>query len=502
MWMLALQPLLLALGVVVALEVVYLVLRRNLLERPFIRLRFQLLVLAVGLVAYAAFSGGEAVPPIVFDIAAFVAVVLAAEVSYRLADRLWQRRSAGGGLRVPRLVRDLGALAVVFTAVVIAGNAFLGIDYASFLLPSAVVSAVLGLALQDVLKNVFAGIALQTETPFDIGDWIVVDGEVMQVVEVALRTTHLRNNLDVHFREPNANLVSGRIVNLGAGQRPVGFTVEVGVAYGSPPGLVRRSLEQAARETPGVAAQPAPQALVQGFGDSAVIYEVRFWSTQVYRVARLRGDVQGRIWYRLHRDGWKIPYPIRTVEIEPVKAVDRDKSAWRSARAAALLERSDLFAELPEEVLGRLAEAAQLRYFDAGEVLVREGEAGDSLMLLARGRVQVTKAGAEVGTTRLSLATLGEGEYFGEMSLLTGEPRSASVVAEGPCETYVLARADLAPILESDPAVAETLSRVLAERTAATVARFEDRRSRGVEAAGVEREQESLLGRIRQLFHL
>lgn len=100
------------------------------------------------------------------------------------------------------------------------------------------------------------------------------------------------------------------------------------------------------------------------------------------------------------------------------------------------------------------------------------------------------------------LATLGEGDYFGEMSLLTGEPRSASVVAEGPCETYVLARADLAPILESDPAVAETLSRVLAERTAATVARFEDRRSRGVEAAGVEREQESLLGRIRQLFKL
>lgn len=114
----------------------------------------------------------------------------------------------------------------------------------------------------------------------------------------------------------------------------------------------------------------------------------------------------------------------------------------------------------------------------------------------------MTKAGAEVGTTRLSLATLGEGDYFGEMSLLTGEPRSASVVAEGPCETFVLERADLAPILESDPAVAETLSRVLAERTAATEARFEDRRSRGAVPERVESEQESLLDRIRQLFHL
>jgi len=501
MWMLALQPLFLALGVVVALEVVYLVLRRGLFERPFVRLRFQILVLAVGLVAYAAFSGGEAGPPIVFDVAAFAAVVLAAELTYRLADRLWQRHpaAASGRLLVPRLVRDLGALVVVFTAVVVAGNAFLGIDYASFLLPSAVVSAVLGLALQDVLKNVFAGIALQTETPFDIGDWIVVDGEVMQVVEVALRTTHLRNNLDVHFREPNANLMAGRIVNLGSGQRPVGFAVEVGVAYGSPPGLVRRTLEQAARETPGVAAQPAPQALVKSFGESAVVYEVRFWSTQVYRVARLRGDVHGRIWYRLHRDGWKIPYPMRTVEIEPLRTVEADKKEWRAARAEALLTRSDLFAELPEEARRRLAAAAQLRYFDAGELLVREGDAGDSLMLLARGRVQVTKAGAEVGTTRLSLATLEEGDYFGEMSLLTGEPRSASVVAEGPCETYVLERKDLAPILESDPAVAESLSRVLAERTAATAARFEDRRSR---AEPVRAEQESLLGRIRQLFKL
>jgi len=322
----------------------------------------------------------------------------------------------------------------------------------------------------------------------------------MQVVEVALRTTHLRNNLDVHFREPNANLVAGRIVILGAGQRPVGFAVEVGVAYGAPPGLVRRSLEQAARETPGVVAQPAPQAIVTRFGDSAVVYEVRFWSTQVYRVARLTGDVQGRIWYRLHRDGWKIPYPIRTVEIEPLKRVAADKREWRTAKVEALLAGSDLFAELPAEARRRLADAAQLRYFDAGEPLVREGETGDSLMLLARGRVQVTKAGAEVGTTRLSLATLEAGEYFGEMSLLTGEPRSASVVAEGPCEVYVLERKDLAPVLAGDPAVAETLSRVLAERTAATAARFADRRSR--EPVRVEHEQESLLGRIRHLFKL
>jgi small-conductance mechanosensitive channel/CRP-like cAMP-binding protein len=507
---LALQPFLFAVAVVAALAVVYALGRRH-LRRRLLRLRVQMLIAAVGVVAYFAFAGGDALPSLVFDVAAFVAAVLAVELAYRLLDALWLgRRSGGGGLgrpAVPRLVRDLGAVAVVLAAVAVAGHAFLGIDYGKFLLPSAVVSAVLGLALQDVLRSVFAGLTLQTERPFELGDWILVDGEPLQVVEMALRSTHLRSNLGVHHREPNANLLASRIVNLGSGVQPVGFAVRVGVAYGSPPGLVCRSLEEAARHAPGVVPEPAPFAFVHDFADSAVTYELRFWTLDVHRLARVEGGVRGRIWYQLHRDGWKIPYPIRTVEIEPARSVAADKRAWRAARAEELLARVDLFAALPDEVRRALAEAAQLRYFDAGEALVEEGAQGDSLMVLARGSVEVwTLGGAGVAGTagrtagrRVELAVLGAGDYFGEMSLLTGEPRSATVTARTPCEVYVLGRDELAPILAGDPTVAETLSRVLAERSADTAAHLADPTAT-VEPADAE--QESLLERIRHFFRL
>jgi hypothetical protein len=119
-----------------------------------------------------------------------------------------------------------------------------------------VISAVLGFALQDVLKNVFAGLALQTEAPFDLGDWLLIDHDPRQVLEMSWRSTHLRNNLGINFREPNANLANREITNLGTGRVAMGFEVEVGVAYGAPPALVKRSLERAAASSALVAPEP------------------------------------------------------------------------------------------------------------------------------------------------------------------------------------------------------------------------------------------------------
>ncbi|KAB2950719.1 MAG: mechanosensitive ion channel [Thermoanaerobaculia bacterium] len=458
-----LRPLLAALAVALALEVVYFLVRGR-FPRPFERLRLQVEILALTVVAFLTTGRGEALLPFGLDepllkASAFVAVVLGFGLAYLALDRvgLARRLDARGRPAVPRLVRDLLAWLVVVAAVVLAGAWFYGLDLKSIALPSAVLSAVLGFALQDVLKNVFAGLALQTEQPFDLGDWLVVDGEPRRVIEMSWRSTHLRNNLGVDFREPNANLVAASITNLGGGERAVGFAVHVGVAYGAPPRLVKDALESAAASAPGVAAEPPPQALLHRFADSAVEYELRYWSREVHAAARLRDAVQSRVWYRLHRDGWTIPFPIRTVQLETASRIAADKLSWRARRAESLLARTDLFSGLDPEVRRRLAEAAGLAYFDAGERLVEEGEAGDSLMLVSRGSVVVTKSGLELGTDRVTLAMLKEGSYFGEMSLLTGAPRSATVTAEGAVEAFVLDRAALAPILEADPAIAETL---------------------------------------------
>lgn len=501
-----LQPLLVAAAVAGGLETVYLLLRRH-FPRLIDRVRYQLWVIAVGVTAFftAARTTDLVAPALegrLLAVAGFVAFVLGVDLLYRVADRflLARRLDERGRPAIPQLVRDLGAWIAFAVGVVVGAAWFFDADPKGLALPSAVVSAVLGFALQDVLKNVFAGLALQTEQPFDIGDWIVLDGEERQVLEMSWRSTQLRNNLGVEFREPNANLVVAEIVNYGSGLRPVGLAVTARAGLGAPPRLVKESLVAAAAAAPGVVSDPAPTALVVGFGESAVDYEVRFWTREVDGINRVRDAVLSRIWYRLQRDGWTIPYPNRTVQIESARSVQTDRRAWRTARAEELMARTDLFAAVAPLVRSRLAEAADLRHYDAGERLVTEGESGDSLMLLSRGSVAVTKAGGDLGTTSISLAVLGEGAYFGEMSLLTGAPRSATITAEGAVEVFVLDREALEPILADDPAIAEALSKVLVERMAATAARFEDRREalRRTEIS----DHHTLLRRIRSFFRL
>jgi small-conductance mechanosensitive channel len=490
-----------ALGVALALQIPYLLFRRR-FPRQLDRLRFQLWTLAVAAVTFLFLSAESPRGERALALALFVAVVATVDLVYRVFERLWLGAPHGPQKRavVPKLVRDLGGWLILAAAILLAGARIFDWELGKWALPSAVLSAVIGFALQDVLKNVFAGISLQTEAPFGLGDWIVVDGEPRQVLEMSWRSTHMRNNLGVNFREPNANLGNARITNLGSGDVPMGFEIEVALAYGAPPGRVKASLESAARACPAVVDNPPPQGLLATFGDSGVVYRLRFWSRQVGSISRLHDQVRSRVWYQLQRDGWTIPFPIRTVEhvAQSDLAAERRESA--TARAAALLARIDLFAALPVEARRRLAEAARPVEYDAGERLVAEGERGDSLFLVANGTVLVSKSGSTVGTSAVALATLEEGDYFGEMSLLTGEPRSASVVADSAVEVFVLDRAALAPILDEDPALAETLSRVLADRAAATASRFADRRE--ARRAPEPVEAESLLHRIRTFFKL
>jgi small-conductance mechanosensitive channel/CRP-like cAMP-binding protein len=494
-------PLASAAGIFVALQVPYLLLRKQ-FPRLIDRLRYQLLALAVAAIAFFLFGGEEIGYPRAFAIVAFAGAILVVDLLYRLVDRfvLARQRDDRGRQAIPQLVRDLGLWILVALTVVLAGREFLGWDISKLTIQSAVLSAVLGFALQDVLKNVFAGMALQMEQPFDTGDWLEVDAEPRQVMGMTWRSTHLRNSLGIDFREPNANLVASRIKNLGSGIEPSGFAVFVTVERSAPPRRVKETIESGVRTCAGVVAQPPPQALASSFSENGVVYEVRYWTRDVHALTRLRDEVVSRIWYHLQREGFRIPFPVRRVELEPTSKIAADRASWRTRRAAELLARIDLFAPLPAEVRQRLAEGAKLRYYDNGERLVAEGETGDSLFVLARGRVMVTKSGTAIGATSVSLALLREGQCFGEMSLLTGEPRSATITAEGAVEVFVLDRSALAPILEQDPGLAETLSKLLAERVAATAARFEDREEELRRTR--EHSQDTILQRIRSFFKL
>lgn len=495
------RPVFSGLGVLVALQVPYLLLRR-LFPRLLDRVVYQLWALAVAGLSFLAVADALTPPPWVFNALAFTTLVLSVDLGWVLFNRLVldRQRDERGRPAIPQLMRDVGAWLLLAAVILLAGREFFEWDLSKLVVGSAVLSAVIGFALQDVLKNVFAGMALQTEQPFATGDWLEIDGEPRQVLGMTWRSTQMRNNLGIDFREPNANLSSVRVKNFGAGVEPAGLFIRVGTEYGYPPRLVKMSLEKAARYAPGIVEQPPPVALMIGFGDYAIEYELRFWTRDVHQISRVRDGVLSRVWYQLHRDGWKIPFPIRTVEYEPQERIAEDKATWRTRRASERFATVELFSGLSEEALKMLAGVAKLEYYDAGERLVTEGETGDSLFVIQRGSVMISKAGTAIGTTAVALATLVEGDYFGEMSLLTGTPRSASVVAEGPVEVFVLDRHAVAPVLEKDPAIAEILSKRLAERLAATQARFEDREEELKRR--IDHAPDSLLVRIRTFFKL
>lgn len=490
------------LGVLVALEVPFLLLRRQLVKLRLVTL-YHLWSLSIAAVAFLIAAGGIARWPRVWQAAAGAAIVHSALGIYLLLSGLLLKRPHGprGTPIVPKLVRDVGGWIVFVAAGLIALTALDIAKLDTIVVSSTVLSAVVGFALQDVLKNLFAGMALQTERPFAVGDWLLLDGTPMQVMEMSWRATHLRNNDGHLFVEPNAMLASQRLVNLGGGDRPVAWAFRIGLPYETPPARARTALLAAARGADGVAPFPEPTVFLESFADSSVVYRLRVWTTAPEAILRFTDAVNGRIWYELQRQGISIPFPIRTVELHRADELAAQRESAELARRRSRLDALPLFAELPEEARAHLAAAARRQFFDHGEHLMREGEAGDSLLVIDRGRVMVSKSGAKLGTSTIDLATLEAGEFLGELSLLTGAPRSATATSEGGSEVLVLDRAAIAPVLAADPALAETLSRVLAERVTATVARFEDRRDRPAQIPEGS-DQASLLRRIRALFRL
>ena len=493
-----------ALGAILALEVPMLLFGRELRAR-WLRAAFHLWALVVGGLVFLLESELLLAWPRLWQGLGVAALTLGALVGYHLLVRFLLRRPPAPGAPppAPKLVRDVVGWLLVLGAF-LAGLAAFGVtQLTALVVSSTVISAVVGLALQDVLKNLIAAMALQSERAFASGDWLLVDGRPARVVDMSWRITHLRDSEGHDLFEPNAALVTQRLVNLGAGDRPVGWSVRVGLPYAAPPQQVKAALLAAARGAPGVVEDPAPRAFLETYGDSAIQYRLRVWTRGVDHLLRLADGVNTRVWYQLQREGLAIPFPVRTVELHDMGREQPRRDEEERARRLARLAGVELFAALAPEHRERLAAAARRLHYDDGERLVEEGEAGDSLVVIDRGRVRISKRAVDPGSgSGVLLATLGEGAFFGEMSLLTGEPRSATAVSLGGCEVLLLDREAVAPLLAADPAVAETLSRVLAERVAATAVRLESRRERAAAALPEGTDSGSLLRRIRSLFGL
>lgn len=403
------------------------------------------------------------------------------------------------GINLPRLVIDVINFVVLAAAALAILRTVFAVNLNALLVTSTVVSAVVGLSLQDVLGSVVAGLALQMEKPFAVGDWIKLDGEEEgQIVQMSWRTLTLRTRNNHSLILPNSNVTKQSMMNLSR-MKPFMIRLNVGFAYRHPPGEVRRVMLEAVRESGVAREEPAPSVLLKSYGDFSIEYEIRYWCDDYGRKPQLMDAVMSRIWYSARRAGIEIPFPIRDVTVKTLPEDFEERKETRLRENVFRDLRSvELFEGLSDDQLRRVAATSSILRFAEGEHLFHQGDFGDSMYIVKSGEVRVMishiRGGQEV------VARIGPGGFFGEMSLLTGEPRTASVIADTETEVILLSKNDFSSIISSDSGVVEALSKALSERMQALA----ERSARADEASRMERapHRADLIRRIRSFFGL
>jgi small-conductance mechanosensitive channel len=405
-------------------------------------------------------------------------VALVRLVDFFAFDLVASRRKS---VRAPQLLREIVSIALF--AICFAWALFQVFKYnvTTVLATGTVVAAVLGLALQETLGNLFSGIALHLEASFSPGD-VIRTGDYFGIVEaVRWRGTRLRtfnNNLVI---VPNSMLARERLEvyprnNFNA------RVLQLGIDYHVPPANVIAVLTQAATNVEGVVREMPCIARVAGFGESSVTYEVKYFTADYALRDRIDADIRKAAWYALRRNNIPIATPIRAVQRY------QDPAPRQHPGSGEIVERLagiDLLSPIEPAALQTIAGAARVHVYSKGETIIRHGAEGESMFAVHGGVVSVRIDDEEV-------AQLSAGDFFGEMALLTGERRTADVVALTDVVTIEIAKDALHPVLVDHPELAASISAKVMERRDAADAHRER------EAA----EEHGVLARIKAYFGL
>lgn len=349
-------------------------------------------------------------------------------------------------------------VAILYEAGVEPGNLFAG---------SAVFTAILGFALKDTLGNVFAGLAIHAENPFEVGDWIQYDdnpAHIGKVVEVNWRATKVITLDEAYVIIPNSQLAQASIRNFTKPDPWSRRSLFLITPYAVPPQRVQRIILEALQGGFGVLEHPAPSVVTNAFTDRGVEHWVRLFTTMFDKRDRVDGMARDRIWYALARHGIEMPVATHAIRLTPLPPPPADDPAAVIECRAASLRQIGLLDALGADLLRQLATASPERVFAIGEPIIRQGDAGESMFVVLSGRVEVTVS--DQGRPPVRLAELTAGDYFGEMSLMTGAPRVATVTATEETRVVEIAKAVFRLVFEAHPELVDELGRALQVRMA------------------------------------
>jgi small-conductance mechanosensitive channel/CRP-like cAMP-binding protein len=405
-------------------------------------------------------------------------------------------------LPVPKILQDVTmAVAALVACFITAAQA--GFNLSGLITTSAVLTAVIGFSLQDTLGNIMGGLALQMDNSLRVGEWIKFGDIGGKVSEIRWRYTAVMTRNGETVLIPNGMLMKSQVTVLARGLQPGRWRrwVWFNVDFRHQPSDVIEAVEAALRSAPiaNVAADPPPNCVCMEIADSQCKYAVRYWLTDPQPDDPTDSIVRTRVFFALARARIKLSMPAHAIFVtQESEQRDVEKEQEEHARRVAALRRVDLFASLDDKEIAKLA--GDLRYapFTAGETMTRQGAEAHWLYVITEG---VALVRVEVDGVDKEVARLSAGQFFGEMSLMTGRPREATVVAATDVECYRLVAESFKGVLHAHPDHTEKIAEAIGKRRAELEA-VRQGLSEEAKARRALQVKEDLAGKIREFFGL
>ncbi|BBI99845.1 mechanosensitive ion channel protein MscS [Ferrigenium kumadai] len=373
-------------------------------------------------------------------------------------------------IKPPRIAEDIFVI-IGYVVWFLVRLRYAGLELGSILATSAVITAVIAFAMQDTLGNILGGLALQLDNSIEVGDWIKVDDIAGRVVDIRWRSTlvETRNWETVVF--PNSQLMKNKFLVLGRRtDQPVQWRrwVWFNVTLNTTPTKVVNAVESAIlqAEINNVAKYPAPNCVLMEMDKGCARYALRYWLTDLAADDPTDAAVRWHVYTALERASIKLT--VEEQNVHYIKESEKYEEALHQRellRRLKTLKRVELFSQMTDDELRKLAERLKYAPFARGNVIARQGTPAQHwLFIIINGEAEVYLEGAN-GEKRV-LNVLSKGDFFGEMSLMTGSPRVATVIARTDVECYRLDKDAFEEILRERPAIAEEVSHVLVTRRA------------------------------------
>ncbi|MBS0172340.1 MAG: mechanosensitive ion channel [Nitrospira sp.] len=393
---------------------------------------------------------------------------------------------------IPDIVRQLLIGAEVVAAGVLILWLVTGINLVALVALPTVAAAMVGVALKDTLTRFFSGIELGKIVK--VGDWVSVLDKEGIVTHIGMEHVTLLTRANDVVSLPNDLVIQSGVTNFTRPTTTHFCNVYVDAAYRTPPEKVCAVLLETAAAVPGVLPEPKATALVTAFNESAVQYRIKFPIGDFAQRDMIESRMRTYIWHAFSRKGIEIPFPQRVVH--RIAESGEDAHASMIGQISECLSTVDFLTMLDEKQVQVLAGGARWERYLPGERVVCQGDAGEVLYIIVSGKADVQ---LEQGGLSSTVTTLEPGKFFGEMSLLTGEPRSATVLAATDLTVIAVGKQALLQAIHEDRRLIERIGEVVARRQAATAA-AKAQLSREVASLSVVTQTRSLVERIQSFF--